>query len=400
MRWRVPSASPALAKSFATRLRIPRVDADPRGAGAVPTAVSRGLPASHLPGLPTSFYRGPARARLTALVAFVVLIGSLGGLGAAHWLDLGALFGPHVARSEWAFSMSGARELNARGLTGRGVTVCLVDSGVDLLHPDFAKAHVVAWKDFVNARPNPYDDEGHGTAMAGLIAANGALRGIAPDADLIIVKAINANGTGRSRDVADGIRFCVDPRADGGPGADIVSVSLGSKAPLFVESKVYDAVVWATARGVIVVAAAGNDGQFDDGDVGIPADVPLAIAVGAVDSAGHRAPFSSIGSVMNRSDPNLKPEVSAPGVQVVSTAPGAHYVTISGTSPATAIAAGIVALLLQAHPELRPAGSTGNVIALKWALALGARKAPGQVLPHDPWYGYGLVDGLAAMERL
>jgi subtilisin family serine protease len=121
--------------------------------------------------------------------------------------------------------------------------------------------------------------------------------------------------------------------------------------------------------------------------------------VGAVDSRGVRAPFSSVGASLNRTDPNLKPEVSAPGVQLVSTAPGAHYVTVTGTSPATAIVAGVLALILQARPALRP-GGTGNVVAVKNALVLGSVKASGQLLPHDPWYGYGIIDGPGTLARL
>ena len=351
--------------------------------------------------LPADFYRGRARARRAALLAVLLVFGSSAILVAVHLVDLGVLLGPHVARSEWAFTMTGARDLNAMGFTGNGVTVCLVDSGIDLLHPDFARLRLVAWKDFVNLRSEPYDDNGHGTSMAGLIAANGSLRGIAPEAALIVVKAINDTGFGSSRVVADGIRFCVDPFGDGTRGADIISISLGSSAPLFVDTDVSVAAQGALDRGVIVVAAAGNDGgAFDDGDVEIPANVPLAIAVGAVDASGRIAPFSSASFVANRTDPNRKPDVAAPGVQVVSTAPGAHYLTLSGTSPATAVTAGVVALLLQAHPELRPSGSSANVLALKWALARSVTTGPGQAIPHDPWYGYGLIDGKRALQYL
>jgi subtilisin family serine protease len=328
----------------------------------------------------------------------VFVLGSFAVLAETNLLDATAVLGPHVARSEWAFTMTGVRDLHAMGITGRGVTVCVVDSGIDILHPDFAHLRLVAWRDLVNLRSDAYDDRGHGTAMAGLIAANGSLRGIAPDASLIVAKVINSAGFGSSVAIADGIRFCVDPFGDGTRGADIISISLGSKAPFLVANDVSRAAQAALDRGVIVVAAAGNDGgPFDDGDVEIPASVPLAIAVGAVDASGRIGSFSSMGSVVNRTDPNLKPEVAAPGVQIISTAPGAHYVTTTGTSPATAVAAGIVALLLQAHPELRPGGSFSNVLTLKWALARSATTGHGQAVPHDPWYGYGVIDGKRAL---
>ncbi len=353
------------------------------------------------PVLPPAFYRGRVRAYRATALALIILLASSALLSATGRLDPVALTGPHVQRSEWAFTMTGARDLNARGWTGRGVTVCVVDSGLDALHPDFARAHLLAWRDLVNFRPEPYDDNGHGTAMAGIIAANGSLRGVAPEAGLIIVKALNSAGDGSDQNVADAIHYCADPGGSGRPGADVISLSLGSRAHGFYFSLVYAAVAWATARGVFVVAAAGNDGgPFDDGDVEIPAQVPLAIAVGAVDAGGVRAPFSSMGSSLNRSDPNRKPELVAPGVRLISTAPGAHYVTVSGTSPATALTAGILALLLQARPLLRPGASLGNVATVKWALALTARKGPGQALPHDPWYGYGIVDGPSALDRL
>ena len=357
-------------------------------------------PVPNILPFPPDFYRGRARARRAALVVAVLFVGSLAFLAEVHLVDLNTLLGPHVARSEWAFTMSGARDLNALGWTGRGITVCLVDSGIDLLHPDFARLRLVAWKDLVNNKSEAYDDNGHGTSMAGLIAANGSLRGIAPDVSLVVVKVTNATGFGYARVAAEGIRFCLNPFGDGTRGADLISVSLGSSAPLFVDTEVSVAAQEALNRGVIVVAAAGNDGgPFDDGDVEIPANVPLAIGVGAVDASGRIAPFSS-SSFVNRTDPNRKPEIVGPGVQIISTAPGAHYLTLSGTSPATAVTAGVVALLLQAHPELRPAGSTANVLALKWALIGFRAPGPGYALPHDPWYGYGLLDGKRALAYL
>ncbi len=350
--------------------------------------------------LPEAFYKGRANARKTIVVVLVLLVSSSGVLTVSGRLDIYSLLGPHVQRSEWAFTMTGIRDLNAQGLTGKGVTVCIVDSGLDSMHPDFAHLHIIAWEDLVNFKAQPYDDNGHGTAMAGLIAADGSIRGTAPDVQLIVVKALNSAGSGGSVNVADGIRFCVNPFGPGLPGADIISLSLGSNANVFFDVNVYDAVTWATQQGIFVVAAAGNDGQFDDGDVSGPAQSPLAIAVGAVDSQGLRAPFSSLGASVNRTDPNLKPEVVAPGVRLISTAPGAHYATITGTSPAAALTAGLVALLLQARPGLRPAGNSSNIVELKWAIVLGSRGASGQLLPHDPWYGYGIIFAPGLLAKL
>jgi serine protease AprX len=331
------------------------------------------------------------------IVVLLIVVGSSGALTASGRLDVLALVGPHVERSEWAFTMTGARQLNSEGLTGAGITVCVVDSGIDILHPDFSRLHLVAWRDLVNVKSDPYDDRGHGTAMAGLIAADGSLRGVAPGVNMIVVKALNSQGLGSPQNVADGIKFCVDPWGTGKGGADIISLSLGSGSVNFFDVTVYDVVSWAVSRGVFVVVATGNDPLAYD--VSTAAQVPLAISVGAVDSRGVRAPFSSVGATLNRTDPNLKPEVSAPGVQLVSTAPGAHYVTVTGTSPATAIVAGVLALILQARPALRP-GGLGNVSALKSALALGSTKASGQVLPHDPWYGYGIINGPGTLAKL
>src|SRR6266849_2058757 len=154
---------------------------------ASPSSDPGAAPPAPRPGLPPDFYRGRVKARRAAFLALVVVFGSFAVLIEAHVIEASALLGPHVARSEWAFTMTGVRDLHAMGLTGRGVTVCLVDSGIDLLHPDFAHLRLVA-----------YDDGGHGTAMAGLIAANGSLHGIDPDVSFLVVKVINSAGFGSS----------------------------------------------------------------------------------------------------------------------------------------------------------------------------------------------------------
>jgi alpha-L-glutamate ligase-like protein len=354
--------------------------------------------------LPAHFYHGKQRMfRAILLLFFVILGASLYGfeVGGVNYTEL---LGPHVQRSEWAFTMTGVRGLNAQGFTGKGVTVCIVDSGIDALHPDFAHSHIVAWWDLVNFRPTPYDDRGHGTAMAGIIAAKGSFQGAAPDVDLIIVKALNATGKGTSENVANGVHLCLHP-GRGLKGADIISLSLG-RAPQpngqpnqSQDTKVYDAVAWATAQGVFVVAAAGNLGP-SSGDVDLSGQPPLAISVAAVDGNGQKATFSSIGSLTNRTSPDLKPEVAAPGVRILSTGTGARYLTVTGTSPAAALTAAILALMLQARPHLRGNGSWKNILTVKEALASTANKVPDQTLPHDVSYGYGIIDGEAALAKL
>src|SRR3989441_10731213 len=195
----------------------PPTDA-PANAHGAGEAVPARAPLPNIPRLPSDFYRGRTRARRAALLTVVVVLGSFAVLAEAHLVDLGALVGPHVARSEWAFAMTGVRDLNAMGLTGKGVSVCIVDIGIDMLHPDFAQLRLVAWIDFENLRMEPYDDSAHEHAKAGLIVANGSLRGIAPDAVLIVAKALNSAGFGSSKAVADSIRFCVDPFGNGTRG--------------------------------------------------------------------------------------------------------------------------------------------------------------------------------------
>src|SRR2546425_6223240 len=146
----------------------PPADA-PANAHGAGEAVPARDPLPNIPRLPPDFYRGRRRARRAALLTVVVVLGSFAVLAEAHLVDLRALVGPHVAKSEWAFAMTGVRDLNAMGLTGEGASVCIVDSGIDMVHPDFAKFRPVAWKDFVNLRLEPYDDSAHEHAKAGLI---------------------------------------------------------------------------------------------------------------------------------------------------------------------------------------------------------------------------------------
>ena len=109
---------------------------------------------------------------------------------------------------------------------GDGVRVCIVDSGIMMQHNDLESVNLVEWKDFVNNRATPYDDHGHGTSMAGILVADGWMKGIAPQVDFIVAKALSGNGSGNEQDVADAIDWCVIN------DADIISLSLGGAPDL------------------------------------------------------------------------------------------------------------------------------------------------------------------------
>ena len=315
-----------------------------------------------------------------------------------------------VKRTDWAFEKTQLDAMNNRGYTGKGIIIGIVDTGVDAGHPDLKHLNIIAWKDLINGRAEPYDDDGHGTHVTGIIAANGTLRGGAPDASFIIVKAISKEGKGTDQNVADAIDFCV------GQGADIISLSLGGKARfLNLGDATAQSAQNAVNRGVFVVAAAGNDGgKNDDGQVASPADVDGVIAVGAVDKNLKIANFSSEGhndgyipgfpDPGDRQDPNKKPEVVAPGVDITSTFRGDKYAKASGTSQATPFVAAGLALVLEAHPAYKRTGSQGGtayaVEKVKDAIMRGAYKCPGQQTPHDDHYGYGLFQAEATSDNL
>lgn len=345
--------------------------------------------------------RVPARSfRFIAIALLVSLSIILATIG--FWL----VTQPDVVPSLWALEMTQVDSLQGDGLDGTGVRVCIVDTGIDPLHPDFRDLNIVGWRDFVGGQSRPYDDRGHGTAMAGIIFARGRLRGVAPGADLIVAKAITASGSGSDRDVADAIDFCTDPNGDrdASDGAHVISLSLGGYSHPILWTQTEDAVNRAFTLGALVVAAAGNDGEADDGDVESPASVERVIAVGAVDSSRTIASFSSEGAPAGgipprpREDPNRKPELSAPGVLIATTSSGGSYALVSGTSPSAAFVSGIVALLLERHEQYKrnPAG----IQPFKEALMRGALAANAQDVPHDPHYGYGIARAVATSEIL
>ncbi len=261
-------------------------------------------------------------------------------------------------------------------VTGKGIVVAVIDTGIDYMHPDLGGGFgpgykVIGGYDFYNNDPDPMDDNGHGTHVAGVIAASGGMTGVAPGASLLAYKVLGPDGSGSVSNVIEAIDRSMDPNQDGDTSdhANIISMSLGG--PGQSGDPVCTAVENAVNAGIVVVVAAGNDGPAM-GTVASPGLAPDAITVGAVDNSGVLASFSSRGTSPNLS---IKPEICAPGVNINSTVPfsGAArssptgYAIMSGTSMATPHVSGAAALLLQEHPGWTP-------MQVKSALVSGANR--------------------------
>jgi len=273
---------------------------------------------------------------------------------------------PDVANlggNNWGNDLVKAPEVWARGFTGQGIVVAVVDTGVDYTHSDldaniWVNTREVAgngldddgngyiddvrgW-DFIGNDNDPRDGNGHGTHVAGTIAGenNGTgVTGVAYNARIMAVKVLSDSGSGSNISVANGIRYAANN------GAQVINLSLGGGY----SSDIYSAIQYATGRGSIVVMASGNEGAAQPGYPAFHA-TEYGLSIGAVDSNSRIASFS------NRAGTNsAMRHVMAPGVNVYSTVPNNGYASYNGTSMATPHAAGVVALMLSANGSLSPA---------------------------------------------
>lgn len=256
---------------------------------------------------------------------------------------------------------------------GVGVTIAVVDTGIHP-HPDFG-GRIVAFADFVGSRASAYDDNGHGTHVAGCAAGDGGksagrYRGPAPGALLVGVKVLNKLGSGTMSGLLAGVDWVI--RNKDRFQIRIMSMSLGATAGRScADDPLCQAVGKAWEAGIVCIVAAGNEGP-EPGTVASPGINPLAITVGAMDDqeTAERgddalAPFSSRGP---GPEGVHKPDLLSPGVAITAPRspnsyidkqqPGARvgqwYLTLSGTSMATPIVSGVAALLLEARPDLTP----------------------------------------------
>lgn len=261
----------------------------------------------------------------------------------------------------------------SHSVTGDGVTIAVIDTGVHP-HQDLAD-RITGFHDVVNGESEPYDDNGHGTHCAGDAAGNGELSdgqyaGPAPGASIVGVKALDEEGGGRLSNIIEGIEWCVDNIAE--YNIDIINLSLGSTATeSFRDDPLALAARQAWHQGIVVCAAAGNSGP-QRSTIGTPAIDPFIITVGATadqDTVDRDddviAEYSSRGPTVDGLE---KPDIYAPGTNIIAPlAPNSalaqqlseqvvddNYVQLSGTSMATPICAGIIALILESRGSLSP----------------------------------------------
>lgn len=303
---------------------------------------------------------------------------------ASHW------FGVAKARAD--FGLTGDRDGSETNYTKNDIVIAVIDTGIDPNHVDLDGGKIIGWKDYINSRTTPYDDNGHGTHCAGIAAGagdgNASYRGVAPGAALVGVKVLNSSGSGSLSTITAAVDWCITNKAT--YGIEIISMSLGSSGSSDGTDSLSQAVNRAAGAGIVAVVAAGNSGPARY-TIGSPAAAADAVTVGAMADCGEKgfslASFSSRGPT---ADGRIKPDIAAPGVAIM--APKANttsdYVSYSGTSMATPFTSGTVALMLDANPSLTPAQVKSLLAgtAVDW-------NASGQ----DIDYGAGRLDGYEAV---
>ncbi|MCB0168547.1 MAG: peptidase S8 [Anaerolineae bacterium] len=279
--------------------------------------------------------------------------------------------------SQWAYDVAGFSHAWDVTKGSSNIVVAIVDTGIDLDHPDLnctvsnGAGKLTSGFNFYDNNNNPDDNNGHGTHVAGTVAActdnSVGVSGSAPNVRLMPVKVLGSTGSGSYSNVADGIVFAADN------GAKIINLSLGGSAN---STTLMNAVQYAYNKGVLIVAASGNANT----SIYYPAAYSQVMAVGSTDSGDVRSSFSNYGSDL---------DVVAPGEFIYSTLPG-WYGYSSGTSMASPHVAGLAALIWSAEPSLThdevrqsirdTADDLGNI-------------------GYDSYYGYGRINAWAALEN-
>lgn len=292
-----------------------------------------------------------------------------------------------LVKDQWYLESLGMNQVwTQSGLGNASVTVAVLDTGVDYDHPDL-KGKVVKGADYVDRDFDPKDMHGHGTHVAGIVAAqmNNAegITGLAPNVRILAVRVLDHNGSGNLFNIAKGIAYAANN------GAKVINLSLGSPPGGGVMRTLANFIAtYAENKGALVIAAAGNDG----GAIGYPAAASKFLCVGAVNQDKILASFSNRGKEL---------DVVAPGVGIMSTFPTyevttnklglpQNYATLNGTSMATPMVAAQAALIWSQQPYLKPADVRKKIESS--AIDLGS-------IGVDDTYGNGLVSFEGALRN-
>lgn len=279
-------------------------------------------------------------------------------------------------KMDWGIKLLRVHEL-WKETKGRGAKIAILDTGI-IPHPDL-KPNIKGGINFTTSNRDDYTDrQGHGTHVAGIIAAADntiGVVGVAPEAGLYAVKVLGDDGSGAFEWIIDGIKWAVDHQMD------VISMSLGSSFPPPTDA-LHDAIKDAYAHNVTIVAAAGNDGdEYPDDDIDWPGRYPETIAVGSIKKDKTRSYFSSDGEEL---------DVMAPGEEIQSTFLNDSYQILSGTSMATPFVSGVLALIISKHrhtPDNKTPVDTPQ--RLREHLIRTADDA-GEI-GRDNFYGYGII---------
>lgn len=380
-----PEASPDVTETLQPEAAAPEASyADEIIVGLLPGADEaalapclepvRGIVASRLETLSALVVRLPAGTQEAALVSLQACPGVdyTEPNGTVTIADL-IPNDPYYASDQWGLPAIRAPQGWAYETGSSAVILAIVDTGIDIGHPDLS-AKLVAGRNILNPALPPNDDNGHGTHVAGIAAAssnNGlGVAGVSWGARLMPVKVLNSGGSGTFANLAAGIVWATDN------GAHVINLSVGSVNPSIL---VENAIAYAHAADVVIVAAAGNTWG---GSVLYPARYDHVIAVSATDPVDGLAPFSAVG-------PEI--DLAAPGDDILSTSPGGVYLSRDGTSQAAAYVAGLAAIL-------RGMPGCGSADNIEWLMESTARDL-GPPGPDDA-FGAGLIQMEAAILRL
>lgn len=406
----IPTGPTRGIEGAAARFGVSSVDAVLRAAGNVSiTRLHPPMPptaaAEAAPPISATFRVRVEEATRSNLVAQFARLPEVAYAEPVVYRETGAVPNDPSFAAQWGLAKINCPAAWDRTTGSANITVGVLDTGIDLDHPELA-ALLVPGQDMVDLGPNPtppagfrfegdfqgrdnvpQDEVGHGTHVAGTIACasnnNAGVAGVTWSCRLMPVKVLtrivnltnpnDVRGVGSSADIAAGIRWAVDN------GARVLNLSLSGPVETQVER---DAVAYAISRGAVVVAAMGNNGGQI---VRFPAAFPDVVAVGAIDQNDQRAPFSNTG-------PHI--DVAAPGVGVLSTVWDNGFATFDGTSMASPHVAGVAALILSCNGNL-----TGPQVAdIIRTTARPLQVNPGDPVPNDT-FGHGCVDALAAVNR-